>query len=402
MALSASPPPGLGFLPAPAGEFWCIFIFATAFAPLAALIIGLGHSLMPWPVLESICLSQPPFAAFRIVIFPLLKPFIAASTLIIAMLIMLDGTVPLSLQVPVFATEITSRFLAGSSASSVLLGVWPLLFLMLPMGLAAFKLIKRYSLNDSSAGKTHRCLLPFSSLPAPIKLVLCAGNACFIFLIGLPVTGLIRQAFSRANEGLSLHTDGNAVLWSCGIALLTAIISAVFAVPLGAKLARSRKVFFAILAFLPLFIPASLTGITWATLSTKLHAFFAQMPDGFTIVMAHLARALPYTLLISIFAWKTFSQKSTRESVFFFRTHIRQRLAIELPIFLLCFLVAAVISLRELETSLLTVPPGGQTLPLRVFNLMHYGAGADVCKLSLLLSGLLALASVIIVKRWPK
>ncbi len=47
-------------------------------------------------------------------------------------------------------------------------------------------------------------------------------------------------------------------------------------------------------------------------------------------------------------------------------------------IFLLC--------LWDVESMILVVPPGGETLALRVFNLLHYGHNAQVNALCLLLA----------------
>jgi iron(III) transport system permease protein len=46
--------------------------------------------------------------------------------------------------------------------------------------------------------------------------------------------------------------------------------------------------------------------------------------------------------------------------------------------------ISFVFCLGELGTSLLVMPPGRETLTLRLFNLMHYGAGDMVALLALL------------------
>jgi iron(III) transport system permease protein len=51
--------------------------------------------------------------------------------------------------------------------------------------------------------------------------------------------------------------------------------------------------------------------------------------------------------------------------------------------------VVFVLSLGELGASLLTVPPGVSTLPLRMFNLLHYGASAEVASLALVTIGII-------------
>jgi iron(III) transport system permease protein len=54
------------------------------------------------------------------------------------------------------------------------------------------------------------------------------------------------------------------------------------------------------------------------------------------------------------------------------------------------FVVGFVLSLSNLGTSLLLVAPGKTTLPMVIYNFMHYGADETVCALSLFLLGLIA------------
>ena len=60
-------------------------------------------------------------------------------------------------------------------------------------------------------------------------------------------------------------------------------------------------------------------------------------------------------------------------------------------VFLLC--------LWDVESMILVVPPGGETLPLRVFNLLHYGHNAQVNALCLTLLAL-AVAPLLVWKAW--
>jgi iron(III) transport system permease protein len=59
------------------------------------------------------------------------------------------------------------------------------------------------------------------------------------------------------------------------------------------------------------------------------------------------------------------------------------------------------LALWEVETLVLIHPPGGETLALRIFNLLHYGHTADVNAMGLLLLGL-ALGPLVLgaIVRW--
>jgi iron(III) transport system permease protein len=64
-----------------------------------------------------------------------------------------------------------------------------------------------------------------------------------------------------------------------------------------------------------------------------------------------------------------------------------------IPSFLAAFFIVFILSFGDLAATLLVVPPGKETAPIRIYNLMHYGADEMVSALSVLLIGLLFLVS---------
>lgn len=403
MALSMSPPPGMSFLQTPTGFGWTVFLMGTAFSPLAAIILGMARYFLPAAAMESAAIHFSPVDQFKKIVFPLLLPFIGATWLLIAMLVVLEGGVPLTLQLPVFATEITSRFMAGENAGRLILSMWPLPLLAAILGCAGLSLLsgRTWPSSDRISQHNHPTLKP-AKLPGMMRFYLYSGWILFFTMLALPLTGLIRQSIGHTASLMNLSADGNALLWTLFIGATSAVISAAIAIPIGALIATGKRFSMAMVLFLPVTMPASMIGIAWATMGAKLNATVPFFPESLPIIMAHTARILPFTLIVTSLAWKRFSCPNAREAVFFNQSHWRQRLALELPLISLSILTAAVLSIRELEISLLTVPPGGQTLPIRVFNLLHYGAGADVCRLSLLLALFLAIGAILLMRRWEK
>jgi iron(III) transport system permease protein len=53
------------------------------------------------------------------------------------------------------------------------------------------------------------------------------------------------------------------------------------------------------------------------------------------------------------------------------------------------FFIVFVLSLGELSTTLLIIPPGRETIPIKIYNLMHYGAEQEVAALCLILVGII-------------
>ena len=401
MSLAWSPPPGLSFIRTPEGFGWAAVILGTSMAPLAAILIGLGRYCLPVAALESMALSQGPATTYRELIIPLLLPLLVSSWLIIVMLSLLEGGVPLSLQFPVFATEVTSRFLGGENPVSLARNVWPLYLVSALFGISAIMITSRLRRrNEGNVASLHHFLLNIDCLPAKLQIIIRSGWLLLALLIALPLLGLLRQAFAGSSYNLAFSSDGLALLRSLELAGLTAAIATLVVVPAAASIALKGRICLALITFLPLALPASITGITWAAWGARLHALCRWLPDFMPLLLSHLGRILPFTMLVSLALWNSHHRQSAREAVFMHKNHFWQRLAVEWPHYLLVFLVGAVFSLRELEISLLTVPPGGETLPIRVFNLLHYGAGSDVARLSLLLALPIVVATLLIVRKW--
>ncbi|HNW35354.1 MAG TPA: hypothetical protein PKM25_10510, partial [Candidatus Ozemobacteraceae bacterium] len=158
---------------------------------------------------------------------------------------------------------------------------------------------------------------------------------------------------------------------------------------MGDALAATARHWPLALSAMALAVPAGCIGVAHA-------AFWNQTPFAgghLAIWCGHLGRVLPIAWLVSSFMRGPAGSAPPLEAAMLFSGsavhRLTLRLRLELPRVFAVLGAAFVMSLRELDVSLLTVPPGGETLPLRLFNLMHYGAGADVCRLGLLLGAAL-------------
>ena len=59
------------------------------------------------------------------------------------------------------------------------------------------------------------------------------------------------------------------------------------------------------------------------------------------------------------------------------------------PGLLAAFFIGFILSIGDLGTTLLIMPPGKTTLPVKIYNLMHYGAEQMVAALCLILIGII-------------
>jgi len=371
-----------GWFALPSGFWWAVIIMGMAFAPLVALIVASARNSVECPALQSSALIGGGPAMIRLVIIPQLKPYLAAGWVLTAAMVMLEGGVPLSLQMPVMATDITSRFMMGETAGSLTVRLWPMYLAAAAGFVVAWKLLFSGS-HKLAEGCDTNLLRPenFGVASVIIRLVLFLTACLYI----LPVGGIIWQAVAGAGSGMAFSSDWSAMLQTVVTALVVALMAMIAAMPLGSWLASGVSWILPSLLLLPMVLPASLSGVAWAFWGVRLPALFGWLPDAALMIFAHLARVLPVAVIVSLAVARSRSGRTAEEAALLQRRGWQRRIALQFPRLLLIGTAAAIFSLRELEVALMTVPPGGETLPLRVFNLLHYGAGADVCRLSLML-----------------
>lgn len=380
----------------PQGLGWAIAVLGGAFAPLVALIAeevlgGIDRSAGE----ASLLAMRPEQAWSRIWLRHCRGPFLGC-WLVVFWLTVAEYGVPMHFQVPVLATELVSAFVGGASPASVLR-------IALPLSLIGWLAggIGLYSLAGLLTGCPRKRtgppvgLFDPASWPLPWRILLGAGASAFLTIVLVPVVGLVAGA-AGTWTGTGLWFAWPAFRLSVLLAGGAALLAVLLAAPLGDYLAGKGSLPAIMVLSLPLCLPPVLLGFAHAVSWSRPGLVWAHS-RGAGLLTAHLARILPLCLLLALVVRRGLGRPSGSEAGLVMGTpwlRLRQDLPVLAPIFLLGLLL----SLRELDVTLLTVPPGGETLPLRLFNLLHYGAGTDVCRLALLLAVLVGSAMAVV--RW--
>ncbi len=372
------------------GPGWTVIILGLAAAPPVALVLEAVLRRNLAASFESALTAFGPAGAVRVAVTPVLRRPAAAVWLFVFGQTLAEYGVPLYLQTPVLATELVSSFTGGSPAGSVLLSAWPLALLVGCTAAAWSMMVTREGVSRRAGERPGRALwLDAAVWPAWWRAGTAIGACAAACGIAVPVAGLVLGAL-RAGGGTAMLAAAFPAMWtSVMIAGGCALVALVPALVLGDALGAASKRIPLMASALALAIPAGCTGVA--------HAGFwniSPLAGGETAIWCgHLARVLPAAWLVASFMRGPAGFPPAAEAAMllsgsaFRRLFLRMRL--ELPRVCAVAGVAFAVSIRELDVSLLTVPPGGETLPLRLFNLMHYGAGGDVCRLGLLLGLLL-------------
>jgi iron(III) transport system permease protein len=179
---------------------------------------------------------------------------------------------------------------------------------------------------------------------------------------------------------------------SLQVAVASATLATLLSLPVASRLsARPRLGAFWLILALPLAVPPPLAGIALVSATNGPWLDWARATP-LALVLAHAARLLPFAAFAAAAQVRRIDPRlleaASLHDVGAWRRFWRVRLPLMVPAAAVAWLVVFVFSLGELGVSLLVVPPGQATLPIRVYNLMHYGATDTVAALCLVALGL--------------
>ena len=329
---------------------------------------------------------------FRFLLWPAARPMLAVTAAIVFALALNNFAVPAILQVKVFPAEVWVQFNTNLDPWSALQLSWPLL--LAPVLLLLVLRRNEFVWPRETASDIAPCLrrqLGAGWLTATSALSLLT----LIFALAVPLVQL--TATPRTwSELLPAFTAGQTALAN---SFIYATTTALLTVLLGLMLVRVRGLGWLWLFFL---VPGVLLGIGALTAfnrpgldwfsRTSLIVVFVLVARYFALARS-LTRAAHQSLDLDLM--DAARMEGARGATLFRRVVLPQ---IAPPLAAAAYIVY-VLCLWDVETILLVIPPGGETLALRIFNLLHYGHNSHVNALCLLLL-LLALAPLLLFAVW--
>ena len=366
--------------------FWPAAIVMTmATFPIVTLLVRNGLGAIEPELIESASMTRGPWSVIGRIVLPLVWPSIIAGAGLVFVLSLVEYGVPSLLQYNVYVMEIYSSFsqyfdpVRGFAISVPLIAAAAVL-----LALSQSRL--RNSPLRSQPGYCPRLMTSAWSLPSRSLLFLSViiwAIACLV-----PVTVLLVRGGDP-----SVIDDALSLAWSdftltMIVALVAGAVTTIVAIPLALALtgqARAGKLGWFVCA-LPLAVPAPLIGIALIYIWNRPLLDWGY-GTWLMLVVAHVARFLPFAVYAAGSRVRHIDpvllEAAALPNVGWWRRFLWVRLPLIAPAVAITLLVVFVFSLGELGASLLISPPGEATLPMRIYNLLHYGATDIVAALSL-------------------
>ncbi len=304
------------------------------------------------------------------------------------MLAITNFGVPGALRLNVYTNEIFIQYGAFFNHRDAVILCFPLLIISMVFILLLRKIYSKQfkktelqnnhlHLNKLTRGKNSVLLLVSASL-----IVIVLILPFFSLIIGTVNSEVFINALSSA-----LQEIWNSVFYG----ILTAFILTI----LGFYLAYFRrkltnlwlKVSMDILILLLITIPGTIFGIVLVNI-IHFNPIVNILSNPLPAVLISNLRYLPISYFICIAGLSRTPEKYIEAARLTTQGNLAIFRKIHLPLnknsIIGSFIIIFVLSFGELDTAIMVYPPGFETLPLRIFSLLHYGANEMVYALSLL------------------
>jgi len=369
-----------------------IFVFTLSFFPFVILIASSGFKAMDHRLEEAAMLHHKKTLVLRKITLPLVFPHVACGAILVFVFSIVNFEVADMLRLKVYPLEIFIYFSAfydekAATVLSIPLIAATMLFVwaqMLAMRGKSYVNMARHSTNGKlyDLGRWRLVMALF-----PLSLV-------FVSLI-LPVYMLAKGAGS-VNTYVDAWAGGaGAVFYSLGVSAAGAAAMVACAVPVSYYLVRHTgkiRTFVDFAVQLPFGVPSIVLGIGMITLWNRPFLDFMYGSSAM-MVLAMVTAYSPFVIKVisaGIMRIDRNLEDAGRMGAGPARVFSRILWPLILPAIVAGFVVGFVLSLSNLGTSLLLAAPGKTTLPMVIYNYMHYGADETVCALSLYLLALMA------------
>lgn len=326
----------------------------------------------------------------------LAAPHLLLAAALVALLVLQDFTLPALFSMPTYVLGLFARFAAERDPAALLAQALPLLLAAVALSSGLARRL-RPAAGHRPGGPTRPLggLEPFRSRPgaallADAWLLLPLLAPLLLLLLGWDGprwAGALRRALPDLVYSLTLGMGASLLAAPAGWILASA----------AARADRGRT-FAAGLFLLLLVLPTILPSLGVLRLLQAL----PRPMEGLGPLLAALARAIPAAALVCLGAELRRDPGLLEAARLLGRPWAafwRVRLPLGAPALAVSAVLAFALTLGECAGTILLLPPGRGTVATRLFNLLHYGASADVAALSALLA-LLALGAALLAAAW--
>lgn len=375
-----------------------IFVYTLCFFPFVTLITSSGLKSID-PSLEEAALSyRNPLTTVRGITLPLITPHITSGAILVFVFTLVNFEVADILRLKVYPVEIFIHFSALYNERTATLLSVPLIFVAMALIWGQMALMRDKSYANLEVTDRKRSLFRLGSWK-PVMAALVGGTIGLSLLV--PFYVILRGAGSIENYLKAFESCKDQIVYSLWIAASSATAMVLFSFGASYCVERGRGVSRTILDFLiqtPFGVPSIVMGI--GLIRAWNHPGLDFIYDSSAILIIGLvAGYAPFVMKVLSskikqipLEWEEAALLATSRRAVIVHKIL---LPLSLPAMMAGFVIGFILSLSNLGTALLVATPGRATLPIKVYNFMHYGAEEIVFASNLILLALIAFAMAV-------
>lgn len=417
----------VGQMAIPFLDHWrgAIWIHAMAAIPWAALFVGVASRSVISQHEEQALLEASPWRVMRTITLRGVLPAIGAAFMVVLLTAATEMTASDLYRIRTYAEEAYQGFPLGEEATVTLMTLAPVIgFLVSAASLSAGAIGYLTTVDIADATRSPiRFSLGGWKLPLSFAAFITVA-----LLLGFPVAnlvikaGIIAQPTNTGIErswslvqvatlvGRSPATFSAEFFWSGAIGLVAAVCSVLLAAPLAWFASRWRIAagLLLVVASLLLALPGPIVGSLVMSLFQITDAPLIVFLYDATIlpaVLAVMTKCLPLAMLIGWFGFRTISPVWVETAALDGAGFWRQFFSIAVPNRWRSLLLAATASFAvafgDLTCTIQLLPPGIDTLPRRMFGLLHAGADDRASALAIFNLLIFALLAALAILMFP-
>ena len=365
-----------------------MFVLAIAYFPFVTLLTLSGLKSLDWELERAALLQGGARRTVRHVTLPLVRPHIIAGTLFVFVFSIIDFGVPDILRINVYPVEIFIQFTAlYDERAAIILGI-PLLGVTVLVIFLLTRTMRDSAYVSFGAGSGSAVIYPLGSSRALAGLF-CA--AVLMISVIIPAGTLASLAGSLESYWNALSSSWEQIATSFLLAITAAALMTLFSLFLGMAIYQSQGAWKNLAQYItqiPFALPPVLLGIGMIKLWNH-QAMDWLYGTSLIVILGYVAHFIPFTLRAVYSNIQQLNPRLIEAAALVRPAGVAFGGKVLLPLLrnglISAFFIAFILAMGELGITLLVIPPGIATIPVKIYNFMHYGAEATVAALCLIL-----------------
>jgi iron(III) transport system permease protein len=372
-----------------------VLVLSLAFFPIVTLLTQVGLRTINRELEEAALLARGRWHALFHVTLPLCAPYVFSGSVFVFIFALSSSGAPALLRLQLYSSMVMVNFQTDLSGGEAMATGTPLV--LFAMGAVVLQGIvmgrKRF---------TSTTMNPLTYRLGTMGKTIAAGLILFLLLLaaGVPLVILVQRAGSLDSFRTALVEMRSDIYHSVTTAFGAATLAMVVGGSVGYLAARlPRGGALEILTIIPYAAPASVVGAGLLGLWDKPGLAGAAYTSGAIIALAGFTRFIPFAVKPAASAVRAIDPDLENAGNIHGVSWFRRMTGVVIPLagrgFVASWILVFVLSLGELDATILVAPAGVTTVPIRIFNAIHFGRVEVVSALCLILVFIAALPLMI-------